>query len=202
MELLRLGAAGRERPYMRDDEGAIHDLRPVTREIDGDSLAQDGIDRAREALRVGAPVARPAAVLCIGQNYAAHAAESGDPPPDNPILFFEHPNTVVVPHDDALMPAERMDWEVELDVVIARRSRYLESPDAASSVIAGYAVSNDVSERSYQFDESLGQWSKGKCCETFNPLGPALVPADEVSEQDLTLWSSTSGSSEQSQKKE
>ena len=208
MQLLRLGDPGAERPYVRDEEGIVHDLTPVTDEIDGEFLSGHGVERARQALdagtltpvdvgalRVGPPVARPTAVLCIGQNYAAHAAESGDPPPAKPILFLKHPNTVVGAYDDVLIPpgAERVDWEVELAVVIARRASYLDSPDDASAHIAGYTVSNDVSERQYQLEESLGQWSKGKCCETFNPLGPALVPADEVVAQDLHLWSTVNG---------
>lgn len=212
MKLLRLGPSGGERPCVRDADGAVHDLTPLTDDIDGAFLADQGADRARDALdagqlsrvnptglRVGAPVARPGAVLCIGQNYAAHAAETGDPPPAKPILFFKHPNTVVGPDDDVLIPpgAQQVDWEVELAVVIGRRARYLDSPDDASAVIAGYAVSNDVSERHYQLEESLGQWSKGKCCETFNPLGPALVPADGVDAQDLRLWSTVNGEARQ-----
>jgi 2,4-diketo-3-deoxy-L-fuconate hydrolase len=209
MELMRLGTAGAERPAIRDDEGIVRDLSSLTADIDGAFLAGDGVGRARDALeagrlpplagaeslRIGAPIARPQAVLCIGQNYAAHAAETNDPPPSKPILFFKHPNTVVGPYDDVHVPpgAKKVDWEVELGIVIGRRARYLDSPDDAVGVIAGYTVSNDVSERGYQMDESLGQWSKGKCCETFNPLGPALVPADAVSEQDLRLWSTVNG---------
>ena len=208
MELLRLGPLGHERPYVRDDAGVIRDLSALTRDIDGAFLAADGIARVREALgrgelppadvdglRVGAPVARPTAVLCIGQNYAAHAAESGSEPPAHPVLFFKHPNTVVGPHDVVLLPpgAEKVDWEVELAVVIGKPARYLPSPEAARDVIAGYTISNDVSERAYQLDVSGGQWSKGKCSETFNPLGPALVPADEVDPQALRLRSFVNG---------
>lgn len=208
MELLRLGPLGHERPYVRDDAGVIRDLSALTRDIDGAFLAADGIARVREALhrgelppadvdglRVGAPVARPTAVLCIGQNYAAHAAESGSEPPAHPVLFFKHPNTVVGPNDVVLLPpgAEKVDWEVELAVVIGKPARYLPSPEAARDVIAGYTISNDVSERAFQLDVSGGQWSKGKCSETFNPLGPALVPADEVDPQALRLRSFVNG---------
>ena len=143
-----------------------------------------------DGLRVGAPVARPGAVLCIGQNYAAHAAETGDLPASVPVLFFKHPNTVVGAFDDVRIPrdAKKTDWEVELAVVIGRQARYLDSPDAAAACIAGYAVSNDVSERAFQVEQSGGQWSKGKCCETFSPLSPGLVPADEVDDvQRLSL---------------
>lgn len=207
MELLRLGPVGRERPYVRE-EGVVYDLSPLTAEIDGDFLAADGIGRVRSALgrgelvtadvdglRIGAPVARPTAVICIGQNYAAHAAESGSEPPEHPVVFFKHPNTVVGPDDVVLLPprAEKVDWEVELAIVIGKPARYLSSPDAAREVIAGYTISNDVSERAYQLDVSGGQWSKGKCSETFNPLGPALVPADEVDPQALRLRSFVNG---------
>ncbi|WP_312674162.1 fumarylacetoacetate hydrolase family protein [Microbacterium sp.] len=208
MELLRLGAIGHERPYVRDDEGVVRDLGSLTRDIDGAFLAADGIARVRAALadgslpqvettglRVGAPVARPTAVICIGQNYAAHAAESGAEPPAHPVVFFKHPNTVVGPDDVVLLPpgAEKVDWEVELAVVIGRTARYLPSVEAARDVIAGYTISNDVSERAYQLEVSGGQWSKGKCSETFNPLGPALVPADEVDPQALRLRSFVNG---------
>jgi 2-keto-4-pentenoate hydratase/2-oxohepta-3-ene-1,7-dioic acid hydratase in catechol pathway len=196
VQLMRLGEPGQEKPVVRGADGTHYDLSPLTSDIDGAFLAADGIARARraldagelaplagaEGLRVGAPVARPTAVLCIGQNYAAHAAESGSEPPTVPILFFKHPNTVVGPFDDVLIPpgAEKVDWEVELAVVIGRRARYLASPEEAAAHIAGYAVSNDVSERAFQIEESGGQWSKGKCAETFNPLGPWLVPAEDL----------------------
>jgi 2-keto-4-pentenoate hydratase/2-oxohepta-3-ene-1,7-dioic acid hydratase in catechol pathway len=139
-------------------------------------------------------------VLCIGQNYAAHAAESGSPPPQVPILFFKHPNTVVGPYDDVVIPpsAQRVDWEVELAIVVGRRAAYLSSPTDAASHIAGLTISNDVSERDYQLEQSGGQWSKGKCCATFNPLGPALVPYDEVTDpSDLRLWCSVNGQDRQ-----
>lgn len=205
MELLRLGPQGTETPAVRQD-GTVHDLSSVTADIDGAFLASGGIARAREALasgslpelagaetlRVGAPVARPSAVLCIGQNYAAHAAESGNEPPSVPILFFKHPNTVIGPHDDVRIPpgAGKVDWEVELAVVMGSEASYLDSPADAAAHIAGLTVGNDVSERAFQLEQSGGQWSKGKCCATFNPLGPALVPLDEVPDvQDLRLWS-------------
>lgn len=208
MEFLRLGDAGAETPAVRH-EGRILRLDSLTSDIDGAFLAGDGITRTRSALdagelpvfegadvlRVGAPIARPQAVLCIGQNYAAHAAESGDAPPSVPILFHKHPNTVVGPFDDVLIPpgAEKVDWEVELGVVIGSRARYLSSPEEALSHVAGYVVSHDVSERAFQVEQSGGQWSKGKNAETFNPLGPALVPADEVDPQALRLWSTVNG---------
>ncbi len=194
MELRRIGPAGAERPVVVHD-GAAHDLTSLTADIDGAFLAGDGIARTRRALaqaalpvvdiagqRVGAPIVRPQAVWCIGMNYAAHAAESGAEPPSVPVLFFKTPNTVVGPYDNLHVPrgSVKTDWEVELAVVIGRRARYLDSPADAAAHIAGYTMSNDVSEREWQLEVSGGQWSKGKCCETFNPLGPALVPADEL----------------------
>jgi len=206
---MRLGAPGAEQPAARDEQGTYFDLRPITSDIDASFLGSGGVESARAALRsgdlleldaaglrVGAPVARPGAVLCIGQNYAAHAAETGAAPPSVPVLFFKHPNTVVGPFDDVRIPlgAEKVDWEVELAVVIGREARYLDSPDTALDHVAGYTVSNDVSERTFQMEQSGGQWSKGKCCETFNPLGPSLVPTDEVSDvQDLGLRSWVNG---------
>lgn len=207
--LLRLGPYGSERPAVRADDGTIFDLSSLTADIDGRFLADDGIGRGRDALargrfpvldatglRIGAPVARPTAVIGIGQNYAAHAAESGSPPPSQPIIFFKHPNTVVGPNDGVRIPrgSTHTDWEVELAVVIGRRARYLDSPADAMAHVAGYAVANDVSERSFQREHSGGQWSKGKCCETFNPLGPWLVPADEIPDvQALRLRSWVNG---------
>lgn len=203
MELQRRGPVGKEIPVVVA-QGRSHDLRSLTTDIDGDFLAGDGIARVRAALeagelaeidvegqRIGAPVARPQAVVCIGMNYAAHAAESGSAPPEVPIVFFKHPATVVGPDDDVRLPpgSTRTDWEVELAVIVGRPARYLPNREAALDVIAGYAVSNDVSERDYQTTLSGGQWSKGKCCETFNPLGPSLVPADEVDAGNLRLAS-------------
>nr|WP_238355214.1 fumarylacetoacetate hydrolase family protein [Kribbella sandramycini] len=206
--MLRLGAVGEERPYVRATDGTVYDLSPLTADIDGAFLAADGIGRTRAALeageltaagtdglRIGAPIARPGAVVCIGQNYAAHAAESGAEPPKQPIVFFKHPNTVVGPNDEVLVPrgSAKTDWEVELAVVIGKPARYVETDEEALACIAGYTVSNDVSERAFQLDVSGGQWSKGKCCETFNPLGPALVPADQVDPTNLDLKSWVNG---------
>lgn len=179
----------------------------------GTSSPHGGIARAREALaagdlpvwegaeaeRIGAPIARPQAVLCIGQNYAAHAAESGAEPPAVPILFHKHPNTVVGPHDDVEIPpgAEKVDWEVELGVVIGSEAAYLPDEQAALEVIAGYVTSHDLSERDFQLAESGGQWSKGKNSRGFNPLGPALVPAEGVDPQALRPWSAVNGQGRQ-----
>ncbi|MFJ3667196.1 fumarylacetoacetate hydrolase family protein [Streptomyces sp. NPDC090106] len=195
MRLMRIGDPGHERPVAATPDGQCYDLSPLTGDIDPAFLAADGATRAAAAIadgalpsidpsgiRVGAPLAGPGALLCIGQNYAAHAAESGSAAPAEPILFYKAPNTVVGPTDDIRIPrgSERTDWEVELAVVIGRTARYLDEEDDPLSYVAGYALSNDVSERSFQLERSGGQWSKGKSCETFNPLGPWLVTPDEI----------------------
>jgi 2-keto-4-pentenoate hydratase/2-oxohepta-3-ene-1,7-dioic acid hydratase in catechol pathway len=213
MQLMRLGPPGSEIPAVLTAEGTHLDLRPLTSDIDGAFLAGPGLDQARAAvragtlpaldaagLRVGPPVARPSAVLCIGMNYAAHAAETGAAPPERPVLFYKAPNTVVGPDDTVLNPrgATKLDWEVELAVVIGTRVRYLESAQRALDHVAGYAISNDVSERYFQIEISGGQWSKGKSCETFNPLGPWLVTADEVADpQALRLRTRVNGAARQ-----
>ncbi|MBX6354270.1 MAG: fumarylacetoacetate hydrolase family protein [Micromonosporaceae bacterium] len=214
MRFMRVGPAGAERPVLAGADGRHYDLSGITADIDGAFLSPgadgaSGVDRARAALaagelpeidiagqRVGAPIARPGVVLCIGMNYAAHAAETGAPPPAEPVIFYKAPNTVVGPYDEVRIPrgSRRTDWEVELAVVIGRTARYLQSPADALDHVAGYAVSNDVSEREFQVDRSGGQWSKGKSCETFNPLGPWLVTPDEVPDpQDLPLRSWVNG---------
>lgn len=213
MELMRLGEHGREIPAVRH-EGATYDLRGLTTDITGAFLADGGTGRVREALaagdlpeledaaslRVGAPLSGIGAVVCVGMNYAAHAAETGDLPPEAPIIFFKHPNTVVGPNDDVVIPpgAQKVDWEVELAVVIGKRASYLSGAEDALECIAGYTISNDVSERDYQIAHSGGQWSKGKCAPTFNPMGPSLVPAEDIADpQALRLYSSVNGESRQ-----
>ncbi|WP_026545580.1 fumarylacetoacetate hydrolase family protein [Arthrobacter sp. 35/47] len=213
MELMRLGEHGREIPAVRHD-GTTYDLRGLTADITGAFLADGGAGRVREALaadelpeledaaslRVGAPLSGIGAVVCVGMNYAAHAAETGDLPPKAPIIFFKHPNTVVGPNDDVVIPpgAQKVDWEVELAVVIGKRASYLSSAEEALECVAGYTISNDVSERDYQIAHSGGQWSKGKCAPTFNPMGPSLVPAEDVADpQALRLYSSVNGESRQ-----
>jgi len=199
LKFIRLGPLGAERPAVIDEDGSVHDLSGLTADVDGAFLATGGLDAAARAvaagtlpaiddlgdgsvLRLGAPIARPTAVVCVGMNYAAHAAESGSEPPTRTVIFFKHPNTVVGPYDDVLLPpgSTKCDWEVELGVVIGSRARYLASPAHALSHVAGFTVSNDVSERENQLEISGGQWSKGKSSETFNPLGPWLVPTAQV----------------------
>lgn len=209
MQIQRCGPVDAEIPVVLDDSGAAYDLRSLTDDITGAFLAADGMGIIKRALaagdlpaidvsemRIGAPIARPMAVVCIGMNYTAHAAETGSAPPPNPIVFFKHPNTVVGPNDDLRLPPQSAstDWEVELGVVIAKQVRYLPSAKDALQYVAGYVLSNDVSEREYQIEISGNQWSKGKCCETFNPLGPSLVPVDDVPDvQALRLQSWVNG---------
>jgi 2-keto-4-pentenoate hydratase/2-oxohepta-3-ene-1,7-dioic acid hydratase in catechol pathway len=204
MRFARLGAAGSEIPVVHTDSGTF-DLRPLTADIDGAFLGGDGLQRTAEAvaagtlpaidsdgLRVGPPVARPGKIVCIGLNYRDHAEETGAAIPAEPVVFMKDPATMVGPHDDVLIPRDsvKTDWEVELAVVIARTARYLETTDEALACVAGYALSHDVSEREFQLERG-GQWDKGKSCETFNPLGPWLVPADEIPDPQalgMRLW--------------
>jgi 2-keto-4-pentenoate hydratase/2-oxohepta-3-ene-1,7-dioic acid hydratase in catechol pathway len=194
MRFQRLGDRGREIPVVLDAAGRAWDLRPLTADVDGAFLADDGPARAAAALalgtlpeldttglRVGAPVSRPGNLICIGLNYSDHAAETGAEPPREPVVFLKATNTIVGPDDTVLLPrtSTRTDYEVELAVVVGRTARYLATPEDAEGVIAGYAVSDDVSERDFQHERG-GQWTKGKSCETFNPLGPWLLTADEA----------------------
>jgi 2-keto-4-pentenoate hydratase/2-oxohepta-3-ene-1,7-dioic acid hydratase in catechol pathway len=212
MRLLRAGAAGAERPCVLVD-GVVRDVSGQVSDYDGAFLAGGGLDRLRALVaagvetypvvdpgeRVGPPVRRPGKVVCIGLNYADHAAESGAATPAEPIIFLKDPSTVVGPNDDVRVPrrSEKTDWEVELGVVIGSTARYLDSTADAAGVIAGYCVSHDVSERHFQLERG-GQWDKGKSCETFNPLGPWLVTADEVPDvQALALWLRVNGASRQ-----
>ncbi|MWA11344.1 fumarylacetoacetate hydrolase family protein [Streptomyces sp. BA2] len=206
MKLLRVGTAGAERPALLDAEGTLRDLSGTVTDIDGSLLADAAaLDRIRSAaesgelpaldaagLRVGPPVGRIGKVVCIGLNYHDHAQETGATPPSEPVIFFKAADTVVGPNDTVLVPRKsvKTDWEVELAIVIGRTARYLESDEQALAHVAGYAVSHDVSEREFQIERG-GTWDKGKNCETFNPLGPWLVTADEVPDPQalsLKLW--------------
>ena len=212
MQFFRLGPVGEEVPAVRSG-GTYWDLRTLTHDLDGAFWASGGARRVAEALargelkplvgaealRVGAPVARPQALLCIGLNYAAHAAESGMPAPQQPVLFFKHPNTIAGPNDAVAVPpgAARMDWEVELAVVIGQRASYLPSVASAQAHIAGYCVANDLSERMFQLERSGSQWGKGKSLPGFCPLGPMLVTPDEVSPENLRIRSWVNGEARQ-----
>ena len=201
MKLLRVGPEGAERPAVQAEDGSLLDLSGVTRDIDPGFLATGlddlparfgGLPRIEDAERVGPPVARPGKVVCIGLNYRDHAEETGADIPAEPIIFMKAVNTVVGPRDDVLIPrgSQKTDYEVELAVVLKGRARYLGSPGEARALIAGYAISNDVSEREYQLERG-GTWDKGKSCETFNPLGPHLVTVDEIADPQalgLRLW--------------
>ncbi|KUN28410.1 2-hydroxyhepta-2,4-diene-1,7-dioate isomerase [Streptomyces antibioticus] len=206
MKLLRVGTAGAETPALLDGEGVLRDLSGVVPDLDGALLADaDALGRIRAAaeagtlpvldptgLRIGPPLARIGKIVCIGLNYHDHARETGAQPPAEPVIFFKAADTVVGPNDTVLVPrgSVQTDWEVELAVVIGRTARYVESAEAALGHVAGYAVAHDVSEREFQLERG-GTWDKGKNCETFNPLGPWLVTADEVPDPQnlsLKLW--------------
>ncbi|MFC9404776.1 fumarylacetoacetate hydrolase family protein [[Kitasatospora] papulosa] len=207
MKLLRVGPAGSERPALLDRNGTLRDLSGLVPDIDGELLADaSALTRVREAaqtpdvlppldangLRVGPPLGRIGKIVCIGLNYHDHAAETGAAIPDEPILFFKAPDTVVGPEDTVLVPrrSRKTDWEVELAVVIGRTARYLDTAEEGLAHVAGYATSHDVSEREFQIERG-GTWDKGKNCETFNPLGPWLVTADEVPDPQalpMRLW--------------
>ncbi|MFE5299811.1 fumarylacetoacetate hydrolase family protein [Streptomyces sp. NPDC056632] len=203
MKLLRVGPAGAERPALLDEDGTLRDLSAVVDDIDGALLADGAaLDRVRAALgagvlpaldpaglRIGPPVGRIGKVVCIGLNYHGHAAEVGAAIPEEPVVFLKAADTVVGPDDTVLVPrgSVKTDWEVELAIVIGRTARYLETDEQALAHVAGYALAHDVSEREFQIERG-GTWDKGKNCETFNPLGPWLVTADEVPDpQDLGL---------------
>jgi 2-keto-4-pentenoate hydratase/2-oxohepta-3-ene-1,7-dioic acid hydratase in catechol pathway len=207
MQFARIGALGKEVPALLHDQ-KYYSLQKVAADIDADFWESDGPGRAAAALaagelselavdgsRVGAPIARPSSVICVGMNYAAHAAESGSTPPSVPIIFHKTPNTVVGPYDAVAIPrgSTKTDWEVELGVVIGRRASYLNSPVQAREHIAGYVTVNDLSERTFQLEVSGGQWSKGKSCAGFCPTGPYLVTPDEVDADDLSLRSWVNG---------
>ncbi|WP_045558350.1 fumarylacetoacetate hydrolase family protein [Streptomyces sp. FxanaA7] len=210
MYLMRIGEPGAEKPVARIDDETYVDLSDVVTDFDETFFGDGGIDRVRPVVaeraaagqvsrfdgeRVGAPIARPHQILCIGLNYRDHAAESGMPVPDEPILFTKSPNTLIGPNDDVRIPrgSTKTDWEVELGIVIGRRTSYLESVDDARGAIAGYVTVNDVSERAFQLERG-GQWAKGKSAETFNPAGPWLATADEVDDVlDLDMWLDVNG---------
>lgn len=205
MRFARVGEPGRERPVLVVGE-EFFDLTPITPDIDSAFLA-GGLDRAAVAWqagelqriedigRIGAPIARPSAIVCVGMNYAAHAAESGSVPPENLVIFLKTPNTIGGPHDSVEIPrgSTKTDWEVELGIVIGARASYLDSPANAADHIAGYVLANDLSERAWQLEVSGGQWSKGKSAPGFSPLGPWLVTPDEIDAGNLRLRSWVNG---------
>jgi 2-keto-4-pentenoate hydratase/2-oxohepta-3-ene-1,7-dioic acid hydratase in catechol pathway len=214
MYLMRIGAAGLEKPIARIDDGSYVDLSDVVSDFDEDFFAAGGVDRIRGVVaarasagqvsrfageRIGAPIARPHQILCIGLNYSDHAAETGQAVPDEPILFTKSPNTLIGPNDAVRIPrgSTKPDWEVELGIVVGRRTSYLDSIEEARDAIAGFVVVNDVSERAFQMERG-GQWAKGKSSETFNPAGPWLVTPDEIDDVlNLGMWLDVNGTRRQ-----
>ncbi|HTV86882.1 MAG TPA: fumarylacetoacetate hydrolase family protein [Dyella sp.] len=205
MKLFRYGAPGTEKPGLIDADGKLRDLSGAIDDIDAQALSRDG--RARIAAidphtlpevtgqpRYGAPIAYVSKMICVGMNYAEHAAETGSPPPEQPVIFMKATSAIVGPNDDVVIPrgSVKTDWEVELGVVIGETARSVSEEDALKYV-AGYLVVNDLSEREFQFDHG-GQWVKGKSCDTFGPLGPWLVTTDEIADpQNLKLWLQVNG---------
>ncbi len=206
MRLIRFGPIGKEKPGVIGDAGIRRDLSAHFSDWDMSFFSGRGMEELRkilltdlaslpavpETVRWGAPIARPGKVICIGLNYSDHATESGMSLPVEPIVFLKASNTVVGPYDEIQIPrnSEKTDWEIELAVVIGREARYLASPGAATDHIAGYCIGHDVSERAFQLERG-GQWTKGKSCDTFNPLGPWLMTPDEIVNPDalsMTLW--------------
>ena len=208
MKFARLGPAGAEVPVVLTDETA-RSLTGVTADLDARFWEAGGPEQVQAALaagelplvedaddlRIGAPISRPGAIVCIGMNYAAHAAESGAEPPTTPVIFFKAPNTLAGPNDPVTIPrgSTKTDWEVELGVVIGKRASYLDSPAQSLDHVAGFVVANDLSERAFQIEQSGGQWSKGKIAAGFSPVGPWLVTPDEVEHQKLGLRSFVNG---------
>jgi 2,4-diketo-3-deoxy-L-fuconate hydrolase len=210
MKFARLGEPGHERPVVMVAEDSFIDISDITSDIHGDFLVDVNVsDLAHEVARrvqsvgaqplngqrIGSPIARPHQVLCIGLNFADHAAESGMAAPSEPILFNKAPNAVVGPYDDVIIPrgSTKTDWEVELGIVVGSRARYLASPEDSWNHIAGFVLVNDVSEREFQLEHG-GQWVKGKSCETFNPCGPWLVTPDEIIDvSNLDMWLNVNG---------
>jgi 2,4-didehydro-3-deoxy-L-rhamnonate hydrolase len=207
---MRIGLPGAEKPVVRIDGDTYVDLSADVGDFDEAFFGGDGLDRIRGVVaartaagqvsrfageRVGPPIARPHQILCIGLNYRDHAAETGQAVPAEPILFTKSPNSLVGPNDDVRIPrgSTKPDWEVELGMVIGRRTSYLDSVEEARDAIAGYLVVNDVSERAFQIERG-GQWTKGKSAETFNPAGPWLVTPDEIEDVlALDMWLDVSG---------
>jgi len=212
MRFARIGERGHEVPVVVVD-GRYRDLRSLTLDIDAAFWESDPVDLVSRALtegtlpelavgadaRIGAPIARPGAVVCVGMNYAAHAAESGSLPPEQPVIFLKLPNTVTGPNDEVVLPRNgvKTDWEVELGIVIGQETSYLDSPDEAAAHIAGFVLVNDLSERAFQLEVSGGQWSKGKCAPGFTPTGPWVVTPDELDAGSLRLRSFVNGAPRQ-----
>jgi 2,4-didehydro-3-deoxy-L-rhamnonate hydrolase len=204
MRLIRFGAAGSEKPGILDADGRVRDVSHLASDYAGEGLSAEALDKLRQldlaslpivedGVRIGPPVGYVRNFIGIGLNYADHAAEAGLRIPREPVIFNKTGNCIVGPNDDVMMPrdCQKLDYEVELAFVIGKRARYVEESEALS-YIAGFCICNDVSERHFQTERS-GQWTKGKCCETFGPLGPWLVTADELDIDNLGLWLDVNG---------
>ncbi len=204
MKLMRVGQPGQEKPAILDADGHIRDLSAHVKDIGGEAISPEGLEKiARIDLaslpilsddRIGACVAGTGKFICIGLNYSDHAAETGAKVPPEPVIFMKATSAIVGPNDDVIIPrgSEKTDWEVELGVVIGKTAKYVSEADALDYV-AGYCVSHDVSERAFQ-SERQGQWTKGKSCDTFGPIGPWLVTKDEVADpQNLGMWLKVNG---------
>ena len=205
MRLIRFGEADNEKPGVLDGQGRRRDISELFTDWDRTFFRQGGMavlkkqlenmdafPEVSESVRWGACVARPGKVICIGLNYSDHATESGMELPSEPIVFQKGANTVVGPYDPILIPrkSEKTDWEVELGIVIGQDARYLDSVEDAKNYIAGYCISHDVSERAFQLERG-GQWTKGKSCDNFNPIGPFLSTPDEIEDVHqltMSLW--------------
>jgi len=205
MKLVRFGAPGAEKPGLCDTDGTIRDLSAHVKDITGDTLSPSSLAALKKidpkslpaaptGVRLGAPVAGVRNFIAIGLNYSDHAKETGADIPKEPIIFAKLPNCIVGPNDDVMIPkgSLKLDWEVEIAFVVGTRSRYVEEKDAPNH-IAGYTVCNDISERHFQIERG-GQWMKGKCAETFGPLGPWLVTSDEIKDvQNLPMYLDVNG---------
>jgi 2-keto-4-pentenoate hydratase/2-oxohepta-3-ene-1,7-dioic acid hydratase in catechol pathway len=210
MKLVRYGPSGREKPGIVDKEGKLRDLSRIVPDIAGETLSPSGLAKIRRAKidrlplvkgrpRLGACVGGTRHFIAIGLNYADHAAEAGAPIPKEPIIFSKAPTCICGPNDNIVVPkgSTKLDWEIELGIVIGRRARYIASEKDALNYVAGYCVCNDISEREFQLERS-GQWMKGKGCETFGPIGPWLVTRDEVKDpQNLGMWLTVNGETRQ-----
>jgi len=206
MRIARLGPVGAEKPAVLIDDAKAVFVDHLVADFDRASIASGEISRITyqdlagrpqvdlDEFRVGAPVATPGKIVCIGLNYARHARESGMEPPSEPVIFMKAPDTLVGPHDDILIPpnSEKTDYEVELAVIIGRRALYLKSPEESLDHVFGYSVSQDLSERHWQMERG-GQWVKGKSFPTFNPMGPCIVTADSLDVSDLHIWTTIDG---------
>lgn len=209
MKLLRYGIEGQERPGLLDSQGQMRDLSAVIEDVSGAALAPESLRKlsaldveslpvVQEPGRIGPCVADVGKFICIGLNYADHAAETGAKVPDEPVVFMKATSAICGPNDNIIRPrnSEKLDWEVELGIVIGQRASYVSEAEAGD-YIAGYCVVHDVSERAFQLERG-GQWDKGKGCDTFGPIGPWLVTADEVADPlDLSLWLTVNGKSYQ-----